>query len=179
MDIDKFIAQAHFQAANWDMELKSPDASFFDTLSCYIYDVDRKRLDLVSINEEGFYRADEVSRDVEAGDVAHEVIKLSDHYFKGRRTGAFLNKFGATICLYMTSTLSWREAKRRADLHLHSGTKPHLFLTIYKSKKTISKRIVRPFIILSDKRLIDAPEVLETVYNTMEYDRVKNAHWFR
>lgn len=176
MNIDKIISEAHLNAAEWNIENYQEGSSFFHCLSCYVFDLDRKRLVLLTLEEPMFYEI--VHRSTyRSEEVAHDALKYLESYFKGKRSKSFLSDLAARITCYIGGSKSWQHAKNQ--VHNGSSDKPHLFLVVYKSKRNIHKRLIRPFISIDERRILPSGEVLNYIHQVVRMDAQNHPDWIK
>lgn len=176
MDIDKIISQAHMKNADWTLENYQEGTSVFHQIYCYVFDVDKGKLELMSLNEEMFYEVVKRPKYL-CEEVSHMLLKRIEQYFSERRTKKLMGSLAMYLTNYIAGTQSWQRAKHQ--IHNGSDIKPHIFITVYRGKRNIHKRLVRPFIILSQHRVLSSTEAVEYFGQVIRIDAQNHPDWIR
>ncbi|MBE9397780.1 hypothetical protein IOQ59_10980 [Pontibacterium sp. N1Y112] len=176
MDIDKIIAEAHLKNSDWNLENYQEGSSVFHQIYCYVFDFDKQKLELISLNEERFYQVIQQST-YSADEMSHMLLKRLEQYFNGKRTQTVMSSLAMHMSAYIGGTQTWQQVRKK--VYNGSEIKPHIFVTAYKSKRNIHKRLLRPFVIMNKQRALSSSDAVKCIGHVIQRDSQKHPEWLR
>ncbi|NBA95239.1 hypothetical protein [Pseudomonas sp. R5(2019)] len=167
LNVDKEIALAHLAAAGWALD-EYNQSNPIESHAIYVHDFRCNKLKVVCIEREQFSK----SHGFPSLDASvNALCWLLGQSFKGTLTQADSGAMFASIVDYLRETQSYRVWRGQAAL----SERMHAVLNIYPGS---GQPWVRPFIIKSDRTVVDAEAVIDVSKQVATQDKVRHPEWF-
>lgn len=166
-DFDKSVSEAHYAAAEWDMDAHH-HGNPFNYHNIYIHDFRSGHIRVFTVTREDFTQTHAPEK-LDATMLAGLIVHLIDQIVEGKLSASEDGAVGPALVGYIKKTQTYRTWCNNAD----ANTRLHAILNIYPEDNGGK---VRPFIVKSDETVLSAKEMIDLSNQVASSDRTNGLY---